>query len=1130
MRSILLFAVASLAAQVDISITDNSVGGWHVFPPGAVFSVQVRVACSGCGTITGVWKDENDVTLSSAGTFAPGIIKTATSPSGQIGHYELTFSSSSNTDTINERPAGYDKRFGFPILPVPPAPTPRTFQADNPFGMVHLSLESNGTYDPYFLGGYIKTLTWDVTSANWWSYEGDRRRVRNLQDVPLLIGPPWSDSPINPSGIQSKIQPYFAGDPLMTYYECGLEENLGSAFRQAGYFNDLAAKTQAVRDAATAAGVPGIQLGYQVVGTDLAGDIQDVINSVALAKFQFLSLHPYRWNEFEDPSGWMGTLITSTRTALNAVGRSDMDIWFSEIGTPINTNPGGNYGYPPDYTSKVTGITRQREADYLTKTHVISFANGVKKVFWYHYQDGGNDITYAEDNFGLVDYWGYKQPAYTTYMRLLAALHNKTIKGTPRTNYGTNSVWSYEFEDSAGESVIVAWIYPDPGTAKSVPLTDLKAGLSSSGVAKVTTNVGTPSLLSGGNLMLGTRPMFVFLGTSPDPCQGNTCSGHGVCSSPAGVATCTCTAGWEGPTCNVVSNCPVDQGWPSTTPGVTALKTCGSGMTGNNTRQCSLSGTWGIEVNTCVASPNCTDGIMNQDETGVDCGGKTCKACANCPTINCGVHGTCVEGSPPNCTCNSSYTGDRCQNAPDPCLGQTCSNHGTCSLGVCTCTGGFTGTLCQNPPNATCLDGIQNQNETGVDCGGPCPACPTYSWSYGNWTVCSVSCGGGTETRTATCVSSPGNMPAVATFCNSLHPPITQQICNPDTCPTYRWQAGSWGVCTTECGGGQQTRSVTCISSLGNVMVTPGNSTCPLIDMPISSQLCNTAACVAPRWVAGNWSNCSRLCGGGLQTRSVSCQAPNDTVVASSLCTPPAPATEQACNLQTCNVYTWQPCKQWSTCSAACGGGDGMLGQQWREVFCVDQSGNVVDTTLCDQAIKPLDTSTVCNTQRCTNYNWMVSAPGWGPCLNNVRARSFHCHAPDGTLALASQCTQFAGPMPITSVACLPNTCLTRDCPNAEIDQVFLVCLGTDFGSEPTCSPLCTAALGALLATGKAYTTAELQLCIETYSGPTNAGLSTQMVSASLPNPRCATSVMSAAPSLALLPIAIATTAAALLA
>ena len=27
------------------------------------------------------------------------------------------------------------------------------------------------------------------------------------------------------------------------------------------------------------------------------------------------------------------------------------------------------------------------------------------------------------------------------------------------------------------------------------------------------------------------------------------------------------------------------------------------------------------------ASVTCTDGIMNQDETAVDCGGATCKAC-----------------------------------------------------------------------------------------------------------------------------------------------------------------------------------------------------------------------------------------------------------------------------------------------------------------------------------------------------------------------------------------------------------------------------------------------------------------------------------------------------------------------
>jgi len=36
------------------------------------------------------------------------------------------------------------------------------------------------------------------------------------------------------------------------------------------------------------------------------------------------------------------------------------------------------------------------------------------------------------------------------------------------------------------------------------------------------------------------------------------------------------------------------------------------------------------------------------------------------------------------------------------------------------------------PPTETCSDGIQNQDETGIDCGGVCPACEvpvTYSLS-----------------------------------------------------------------------------------------------------------------------------------------------------------------------------------------------------------------------------------------------------------------------------------------------------------------------------------------------------------------------------------------------------------------
>ncbi len=74
-------------------------------------------------------------------------------------------------------------------------------------------------------------------------------------------------------------------------------------------------------------------------------------------------------------------------------------------------------------------------------------------------------------------------------------------------------------------------------------------------------------------------------------------------------------------------------------------------------------------------TPTCSDGIQNQGETDVDCGGP----CAACPTCNDGIQ-------------NQGETDVDC------------------------------GGPCAACP--TCNDGIQNQGETGVDCGGPnCAPC-----------------------------------------------------------------------------------------------------------------------------------------------------------------------------------------------------------------------------------------------------------------------------------------------------------------------------------------------------------------------------------------------------------------------
>jgi hypothetical protein len=79
-----------------------------------------------------------------------------------------------------------------------------------------------------------------------------------------------------------------------------------------------------------------------------------------------------------------------------------------------------------------------------------------------------------------------------------------------------------------------------------------------------------------------------------------------------------------------------------------------------------------------LVAPTCTDGIQNQGETDVDCGGPNCGPCA---------------------------------------LGKKCVANGDCTTGLA-CSGG----VCANPPS--CTDGIQNQGETGIDCGGPCGPCP----------------------------------------------------------------------------------------------------------------------------------------------------------------------------------------------------------------------------------------------------------------------------------------------------------------------------------------------------------------------------------------------------------------------
>jgi hypothetical protein len=120
--------------------------------------------------------------------------------------------------------------------------------------------------------------------------------------------------------------------------------------------------------------------------------------------------------------------------------------------------------------------------------------------------------------------------------------------------------------------------------------------------------------------------------------------------------------------------------------------------------------------------------------------------------VVCAGNGECCSGQCAGDTCCTPL-GEACSASSDCCTG-LCNlgycqsipgcipNGASCSTDAECCNASCHGGLCQLPGAATCADGAQNQGETGVDCGGPCAACPTCADGALNQGETGVDCGG----------------------------------------------------------------------------------------------------------------------------------------------------------------------------------------------------------------------------------------------------------------------------------------------------------------------------------------------------------------------------------------------------
>ncbi|NWU50338.1 ATS7 metalloproteinase, partial [Dromas ardeola] len=214
------------------------------------------------------------------------------------------------------------------------------------------------------------------------------------------------------------------------------------------------------------------------------------------------------------------------------------------------------------------------------------------------------------------------------------------------------------------------------------------------------------------------------------------------------------------------------------------------------------------------------------------------------------------------------------------------------------------------------------------------------------------------------------------------------------------WEVGNWSECSATCGVGAIWRTVRCS--------TGSDDGCAAANKPVPAQRCSLRPCSS--WRVGNWSKCSRSCGGGMKVRDVHCIDTRDQRLLrpfhcqAVLYKPPA---QLPCQSAPClDWYT----SSWRECSESCGGGE-----QERLVTCPELGR-------CEETLRP-NTTRPCNTHPCTT--WVVGS--WGectaPCGGGIQRRQVKCINTKTGLAEEDSSLCDHEPWPESTQKCNPQDC-----------------------------------------------------------------------------------------------------------
>ncbi|MFA6090699.1 MAG: thrombospondin type-1 domain-containing protein, partial [Candidatus Gracilibacteria bacterium] len=258
----------------------------------------------------------------------------------------------------------------------------------------------------------------------------------------------------------------------------------------------------------------------------------------------------------------------------------------------------------------------------------------------------------------------------------------------------------------------------------------------------------------------------------------------------------------------------------------------------------------------------------------------------------------------------------------------------------------------------------------------------------------------------------------------------TNQLCSQNT-----WVSTTWGSCSQSCGGGTQSRTVTCQTSTGTVIA---DANC-LGVKPVVSQTCNVQGCP----VNGSCNNATNFaCSAGTSVSNIagscggsatwSCNGLNGgTNVSCSKANLPCPVN--------CSYTTYQG----GSCSASCGGGNYSL---YYTKTVVESNGGTCPITQGQYA----GVGASCNTQACCSPTTVISTSACNAACGSV-----------GTITTTYQCgntsqTSCSGPANLGTCTKTVNStytgysCSNCICGGSPVGNTLYTCSG-----EPTWHNIC---------------------------------------------------------------------------